>query len=355
MTRERIDVFALAAELVGVPSVSHEETAIADLVEGRLRDRASGLSITRIANNVIARTDLGHDRRIVLGGHLDTVPVNDNATARIEGDTLYGLGSADMKGGIAVLLALAERASDARFDVSLVFYEAEEVAERFNGLRTLFQDRPELVAGDLAILLEPTAGWAEAGCQGTLHIRAEFDGVRAHSARPWMGENAIHRAAEVLSRLATHQADTVSVDGLEYRESLQVVRIEGGIANNVVPDACSIVVNRRFAPKYSVEEATAQTEALLAGADRIEVLNSSPAGPPNLMNPLVAEFIGTLDLAVRPKLGWTDVARFSAHGIPALNFGSGDPEVAHTQGEFVTREAVEGCYAVLAHFLGVGA
>ena len=354
MSPAPVDVFALTAELVGVPSVSHEETEIADLVEARLRKRAPGLSITRIANNVIARTELGHERRIVLGGHLDTVPVNDNATPRIEGDILHGLGSADMKGGIAVLLALAERIADARFDVTLVFYEAEEVAEAFNGLRTLFRDRPDLVAGDLAVLLEPTDGWVEAGCQGTLHMRAEFDGTRAHSARPWMGENAIHRAADVLSRLAAHPAATVSVDGLDFRESLQVVRIEGGIANNVVPDACAIVVNRRFAPMYSIEEAREQTEELLAGADRIEVLNASPAAPPNLMNPLVAEFIGTLDLAVRPKLGWTDVARFAAHGIPALNFGSGDPEIAHTRGEFVSREAVEGCYAVLAHFLGIG-
>jgi succinyl-diaminopimelate desuccinylase len=289
----------------------------------------------------------------LLGGHLDTVPVNDNATPRIEGDTLHGLGSADMKGGVAVLLELAERIIDSRFDVTLFFYAAEEVAEEFNGLRLLFRDRPDLVAGDLAILLEPTSGWVEAGCQGTLHLRAEFDGARAHSARPWMGVNAIHRAAEVLARVAAHEADTVDVDGLGYRESLQVVRVEGGVANNVVPDAAAIVVNRRFAPKFSIDEARAQTEKLLAGADRIELLNASPAAPPNLMNPLVAEFIGTLDLAVRPKLGWTDVARLAAHGIAALNFGPGDPEIAHTQGEFVTREDVEGCHAVLAHFLGV--
>jgi succinyl-diaminopimelate desuccinylase len=354
MTPASTDVFALTAELVGIRSESHQETEIADLVEARLRATAPGLVITRVGNNVVARTELGRDRRVVLGGHLDTVPANDNATPRIDGDVLHGLGSADMKGGLAVLLALAEHAADARFDVSLVFYEAEEVAEEFNGLRTLFRDRPDLVAGDLAILLEPTGGWVEAGCQGTLHLRAEFDGARAHSARPWMGENAIHRAADVLSRLAAHEADTVDVDGLGYRESLQVVRIEGGIANNVVPDSCAIVVNRRFAPRWSIEEAREQTEVLLAGADRIELLNASPAAPPNLMNPLVAEFVGTLDLAVRPKLGWTDVARFAAQGIPALNFGSGDPEIAHTQGEFVTREAVEGCHAVLAHFLGVG-
>jgi succinyl-diaminopimelate desuccinylase len=293
----------------------------------------------------------------VLAGHLDTVPANGNEVPRREGDTLYGLGAADMKGGLAVLLTLAEalsaRLDAARFDATIVFYEAEEIAEEFNGLRRLFAQRPDLVAGDLAVLLEPTGGWVEAGCQGTLHVRATFRGARAHSARPWMGSNAIHRASDVLARLAAHEADTVDVDGLPYRESLQVVRIEGGIANNVVPDVCSIVVNRRFAPAYTIDEARAQVEALLDGADEIEVINASPAAPPNLWDPLVAELVGTFDLGVRPKLGWTDVARFAAHGVPALNFGPGDPEIAHTAGEHVSRESLDGCYAVLGRFLGV--
>ena len=347
------DLLARAAELIAIPSESHHETALAAHVEGQLGRRASGLELTRLGDNLVARTNAGRQRRIVVGGHLDTVPPDDNATPRIEGDTLFGLGAADMKGGLAVLLELAERAAESRFDVTLVFYEGEEVAEEFNGLRRLFAEAPELVAGDLAILLEPTGGWVEAGCQGTLHLRAVFEGDRAHSARPWMGRNAIHRAAATLARLAEHEADTVSVDGLSFRESLLAVRIDGGVANNVVPDACSLVVNRRFAPKYSIDEAREQTEAMLEDADRIEVLGASPGASPNLMNPLVAEFIGTLDLAVRPKLGWTDVARFAAHGIAALNFGPGDPEIAHTPGEFITREAVEGCHAVLAEFLGI--
>jgi succinyl-diaminopimelate desuccinylase len=249
--------------------------------------------------------------------------------------------------------ALAANATRARFDASIVFYEAEEIAEEFNGLRRLFAERPDLVAGDLAVLLEPTGGWVEAGCQGTLHLRATFRGARAHSARPWMGTNAIHRASEVLARLAAHETDIVDVDGLPYRESLQVVRIDGGIANNVVPDECSIVVNRRFAPAYSTDVARSQVEALLDGADEIEVVNASPAAEPNLWDPLVAELIGSFDLGVRPKLGWTDVARFAAHGVPALNFGPGDPEIAHTAGEHVTRESLDGCYAVLGRFLGV--
>jgi succinyl-diaminopimelate desuccinylase len=352
-----VDLFALTEELIAVPSLSRDETRLADLVEARIGERAPKLAIERVGDNVVARTRLGNDRRVVLGGHLDTVPPNGNEAPRREGDTLFGLGAADMKGGLAVLLALAEAASAepdrARFDLTLVFYEAEEIAEQYNGLRRLFAERPDLVAGDLAVLLEPTGGWMEAGCQGTLHVRATFRGARAHSARPWMGTNAVHRAAPVLARLAAHEADTVDVDGLPYRESLQVVRIEGGVANNVVPDVCSIVVNRRFAPAYTTAEAQAQVEALLAGADEIEVLNASPAAPPNLWDPLVAELVGTFDLGVRPKLGWTDVARFAAHGVPALNFGPGDPEIAHTAGEHVTRESLDGCYAVLGRFLGV--
>ena len=352
-----VDLFGLTEELIAIASVSRDETRLADIVEARVAKHAPTLTVERVGDNVIVRTHLGHDRRVVLAGHLDTVPANGNEVPRRDGDTLYGLGAADMKGGLAVLLtladALAANSAKARFDVTLVFYEAEEIAEEFNGLRRLFAERLDLVAGDLAVLLEPTGAWVEAGCQGTLHLRATFRGARAHSARPWMGINAIHRASAVLARLAAHESDTVDVDGLPYRESLQVVRIEGGIANNVVPDVCSIVVNRRFAPAYSIDEARAQVEALLDGADEIELINASPAAPPNLWDPLVAELIGTFDLGVRPKLGWTDVARFAAHGVPALNFGPGDPEIAHTAGEHVTRESLDGCYAVLGRFLGV--
>lgn len=352
-----VDLLDLTEELCAIPSVSRDETRITDTLEARLRDRVPKLDVDRLGDNLVVRSRLGRDRRIVLGGHLDTVPANGNEVPRRDGDTLHALGAADMKGGLAVLLALAEalhaHPDGARFDATLVFYEAEEIAEQFNGLRRLFAEQPDWVSGDLAVLLEPTGGWVEAGCQGTLHLRAVFHGARAHSARPWMGENAIHRAAGVLSRLAAHEADTVDVDGLPYRESLQVVRVEGGIANNVVPDEASIVVNRRFAPAYTVAEATAQVEALLEGADEIEVVNASPAASPNLWDPLVAELIGTFDLGVRPKLGWTDVARFAAAGVPALNFGPGDPEISHTAGEFVTRESLDGCYAVLGRFLGV--
>jgi succinyl-diaminopimelate desuccinylase len=352
-----IDLLGLTEELCGVPSESRAERALADLVEGRARTRARGLAVERVGDNVIVRSDLARDRRVVLGGHLDTVPANGNATPRRDGDTLHGLGTADMKGGLAILLALAEalaaRPDAARFDATFVFYAGEEIAEEWNGLRDLFARAPELVAGDVAILLEPTDGWVEAGCQGTLHLRATYRGARAHTARPWMGVNAIHRAAGALGRIAAADPGPVDVDGLEYRQALQVVRVDGGVANNVVPDECSIVVNRRFAPSVTVATAETETRALLDDADEVEVVSASLAAPPNLWDPLVAELVGSFDLGVRPKLGWTDVARFAAHGVPALNFGPGEPALAHTADERVTRESLDGCHAVLGRFLGV--
>jgi succinyl-diaminopimelate desuccinylase len=310
---DRRDLLSLTAALIAVPSVSRSEASLADAVEARLRARAPGLDVVRVGDNVVARTQLGRDRRVVLAGHLDTVPANANEMPRVDGDVVHGLGSADMKGGLAVLLALAEdlseRGRDARHDATLIFYVGEEIADEFNGLRDLFNRRSDLVAGDLAILLEPTGGWVEAGCQGVVILRATFRGERAHTARPWTGVNAIARAAPVLARVAGTEPAAIAVDGLEYRQALQVVRVDGGVANNVVPDACSFVVNRRFAPSLSIDEARVEVERLLDGADEIEIVTSSPAAPPNLDAPLVAEFVGTLDLAVRPKLGWTDVAR----------------------------------------------
>ena len=350
------DLLAVTERLCAVPSVSGNEAALADLVEDRLQRTAPKLEVTRIGANVVARTQFAAATRIVLGGHLDTVPVNNNATPRRDGDTLHGLGAADMKGGRAVMLQLAEELSAAASgpDVTLVFYDGEEVADEHNGLRRLFAERPDLVAGDLAVLLEPTGRWVEAGCQGTIHVRVTFHGARAHSARPWTGVNAIHRAAPTLARIAAHEAPTVTVDGLHYRESLQVVRMQAGIANNVVPDRCEIVVNRRYAPACSFEDAVAQTTAMFAEADEVEVVSASPAAPPNLTNPLINELVRVGELDVRPKLGWTDVARFAQHGIPAVNFGPGEPELAHTAEERVDRADLEHCWRVLAKLVGVG-
>ncbi|HEV8623117.1 MAG TPA: succinyl-diaminopimelate desuccinylase [Acidimicrobiia bacterium] len=345
------DLLGLTAALIAVPSVSLAEGPLVDAVETRVR-RIAELDVERVGLNIVARTNLGRERRIVMAGHLDTVPANNNTVPRIEGDVLHGLGAADMKSGVAVLLRLAEEvAAGSRFDCTFVFYEAEEIADEHNGLRKLFADRPDLVAGDFAVLLEPTDLWLEAGCQGSIRLEATFYGRRAHTARPWQGDNAVYRAAPVLQRLADSTPAELEVDGLRFRQALSVVGVHGGVAGNVVPDRCTVAVNRRYAPSLTLEEAEAEVRALLDGADEIALTSISPAAHPNLSHPLVAEFAGLLDLPVRCKLGWTDVARFSAHGVPAVNFGPGDPEVSHTAGEHVTRASVEGCYNALAAFL----
>lgn len=344
------DLLALAADLVAVPSVSRQEAAIADLVEARLRGVAE-LDVHRLGHNVVGRSHQGRARRVVLAGHLDTVPPAGNDQPTVEGETLSGLGAADMKGGLAVMLALAERVGEWATEVTFVFYEREEVADVENGLRHLFVSRPNLVGGDLAVLLEPTDGWVEAGCQGNVTLRATFLGRRAHTARAWLGSNAVHRVAPVLSRLAAFEAGVVDVDGLSYREGLSVVEIAAGVAANVVPDRATLKVNRRFAPSRRLEEVVEECRSLLAGADEIEVLSAAPGGAPGLGHPEVAGFISAVGAPVRPKLGWTDVARFAAAGIAALNFGPGDPDLAHRPDECVTRTSLEACFNSLRGFL----
>jgi succinyl-diaminopimelate desuccinylase len=347
------DLVGLTSALIDIPSVSRDEEALADAVEARLR--AGDLTVDRVGVNVVARTQRGLPSRVVLAGHLDTVPANGNEVARLEGEMLYGLGAADMKSGLAVMLRLAEEAAaTARFDLTFIFYESEEIADEFNGLRLLFAQRPDLVAGDFAVLLEPTDNWLEAGCQGSIRLEATFHGARAHTARPWQGVNAVYRAAPVLSRLAEYTPDPVELDGLVFRQALQVVSMSGGVAGNVVPDRATIVVNRRFAPSLTVEEAEAEVRALLEGADEIALTSVSPPAPPNLQHPLVAEFAERVNAPVRCKLGWTDVARFTSHGVPAVNFGPGDPEVSHTAGEYVSRQALEQSYQALATFVSGG-
>jgi succinyl-diaminopimelate desuccinylase len=351
------DLLARVADLVAIPSVSHQEKALADHVAGRL-EGLGHLTVDRVGDNVVARTALGRAMRLVVAGHLDTVPPNDNATPRIEGDTLYGLGSADMKGGLAVMLDLAAEVAEPAVDVTWVFYTAEEVAAEHNGLRHLFAERPDLVAGDVALLGEPTGAAIEAGCQGSLRVRVELAGARAHTARPWMGRNAIHRAAGVLSTLAAYEARRPVIDGCEFRESLQAVFIEGGLAGNVVPDRVSLTINHRFAPDRTSGEALAHVEVVLAphleDGDTVEAIDVAGAAAPSLTHPLLAALRERNGLEVRAKLGWTDVSRFAAAGIPAANFGPGDSTLAHTQGEHLDRASLERVHAALGDLLRRG-
>jgi succinyl-diaminopimelate desuccinylase len=359
------DLLRLTAELVDIPSESFHEAALTDRLESELRARAPWLAIDRLGNNLVARTQLGRPQRLALAGHTDTVPVNGNLPSRLEADTLWGLGASDMKSGLAVLLELACTVAEPAVDVTYVFYEAEEVAAEHNGLRRLFAERPDLVVADAALLGEPTAGAIEAGCQGTMRIALTRHGRRAHTARPWMGRNAVHSLAPVLERLAGYEERRPMLDGCEYREALQAVRIEGGIvgadgawrpAGNVVPDRAVLTVNHRFAPDRTVEEAFEHVRTLLAPEedDDVELVDCSPGAAPSLTHPLLAALIDRQHLAVRAKLGWTDVARFAAHGIPAANFGPGDATLAHTAEERVERVPLEETFAALDQLLRTG-
>ena len=342
------DLLALTAELVDIPSVSLDERAIADRLEAELR-AVPWLTVDRVGDNVVARTSLGRDQRLLLVGHTDTVPVNDNASARVDGDTLWGLGSCDMKGGCAVFLELARTVSEPVVDVTYVFYVAEEIAAEHSGLLQLFAERPDLMAGDAAVLGEPTGAAVEAGCQGTMRARATFTGARAHTARPWMGVNAIHRMGELLRVLDAYDERRPVLDGCEYREALQAVAVDGGVAGNVVPDRATVTLNHRFAPDRSAAEAEAHLRTIAAMADEVEILDVAPGAPPALDHPLLAGLASGRE--VRAKLGWTDVARMYEHGVPACNFGPGDPTIAHTRDEHVTRADIEAVHSALLDLL----
>ncbi len=351
------DLLARTADLVAIPSESHAEAAIADHVEGRLR--APGhLDVERVGDNVVARTRQGRAARLVLAGHLDTVPANENGTPRIDGDMLWGLGSADMKGGLAVMLELAAEIPDPAVDVTWIFYTAEEVAAEHSGLGYLFTHRPDLVAGDAAVLGEPTDGVLEAGCQGTMRVRVTLAGARAHTARPWMGRNAIHRAGPLLAALADYEGRRPVIDGCEFREAIQAVFVEGGVAGNVVPDRVVLTLNHRFAPDRTVDEARAHVEAVVAPHldehDTVELVDAAGAAAPGLTHPLLAGLRERRQLPVRAKLGWTDVARFAAAGVPAVNFGPGDSTLAHTKDERVDRASLQAVHAALADLLHHG-
>jgi succinyl-diaminopimelate desuccinylase len=344
------DVADVCAQLVDVESVSRNERALADAVEAALRPLGH-LEIVRRGNTLVARTELGRGERVVIAGHLDTVPVNDNLPSRNDGTDLHGLGASDMKGGDAVILRLAAHLAEPARDVTYVLYEGEEIESEFNGLGHLATDAPDLLRSDFAILMEPSDAVVEAGCQGTLRAEVTTHGERAHSARAWKGVNAIHRAAPVLDRLTAYQPRMPVIDGLTYHEGLNAVGISGGVAGNVLPDRCTVTVNYRFAPDRSEAEAEAFVREIFEGYD-VRVVDTAPGALPGLERPAAREFIDAVGGTVNPKFGWTDVARFSALGVPAVNFGPGDPMLAHKQEEYVPLEQLRHCERVLVAWLG---
>lgn len=348
-----VDLLALTAELIGIPSVSRSERRLADHTEAWCR-RHPWLETHRIGDNVVARTTGVRPRRLLVAGHLDTVPANDNSEPVLTADRVTGLGAADMKGGLAVMMALAAAHPDPVIDVTYVWYAAEEIGREHNGLLALAAARPDLLTADAAVLGEPTGAVPEAGCQGTMHLRITLAGERAHTARPWMGRNAVHRLGDLLEVLRAYQPRRPVIDGCGFAEALQATSVSGGVAGNVVPDAATLTVNHRFAPDRTPKQAEAHVRALFAGCleegDTIDLVESVPAAAPSLNHPLLSVIVAACGggATVRAKLGWTDVAFFAERGVPALNLGPGDAELAHTAGEYVTRDSLEAVYGTLA-------
>jgi succinyl-diaminopimelate desuccinylase len=343
------DGAALTAQLVDIPSVSGEEGPLADAIEAALRPLPQ-LATCRDGNVIVARTMLGRPERVILAGHLDTVPVAGNLPSHARGDRLYGCGTTDMKSGVAVQLRLAATLAAPARDVTYVFYDCEEVAAERNGLLRLSRTRPELLAGDFAVLMEPTSGQVEGGCQGTLRAEITATGARAHTARSWMGRNAIHEAAAILDLLRGYTPREPEVDGLRYHEGLNAVAIRGGVAGNVVPDECVVTVNYRFAPDRDGVQAEDFVRSLFP-AWPVTVLDVAEGARPGLGHPAAAAFVAAVGGSPRAKLGWTDVARFAALGIPAVNYGPGLPELAHTAGEYVQTGAIAECESRLRAWL----
>ena len=344
------DPVELTAALVDIPSVSGDEATLAAAVEAALRAHAPHLEVIRSESSVLARTTLGRPSRVVLAGHLDTVPVNANLPLTRSDGELHGLGTVDMKSGDAVMLHLAATVVEPRHDVTFVFYDCEEIEAARNGLGRIERTLPEWLAGDLAIVCEPSNAVVEAGCQGTMRVELRTAGRRAHTARAWMGANAIHALTGALATLAAYESRVVDIDGCTYREGLQAVHVTGGVSGNVVPDEAVLTVNHRFAPDRSPAAAEAHLRSVFDGYD-LTVTDLAAGALPGLSAPAAAELVTAAGGTPVAKLGWTDVARFAALGMPAVNFGPGDPTLAHTRQEHVPVEQITRCADVLRRFL----
>ena len=343
------DLVVLLRALVDVESVSGNETALADQVESALQGHEH-LEVLRDGDTVIARTHLGRPERVVIAGHLDTVPVAGNLPSSLAGDRVYGRGTCDMKGGVAVMLAVAVAATTPPRDLTWIFYDHEEVDASANSLTRIASERPDLLVGDFAVLMEPTSAKVEGGCQGTLRFTVTTKGKAAHSARAWMGHNAIHDLAEVLAVLRDHEPEQPVVDGLRYHEGLNAVAVTGGIAGNVIPDTATVSVNYRFAPHRSLADAEHYCRSLLPDHD-LTITDGAAGARPGLDVPAAATFVDAVGGEPSAKFGWTDVARFSALGVPAVNFGPGDPSKAHADDEFCPIDELYTCRDALLRWL----
>jgi succinyl-diaminopimelate desuccinylase len=344
-----LDAAALTVALCDIESVSGDERRLAEAIELVLRE-VPHLTVDRDGDAVVARTDLGRGERVVVAGHIDTAPLGGNLPCRVVDGRIHGCGTTDMKSGVAVQLRLAAHLAEPNRDVTYVFYDHEEVEADKNGLGRIVRNHPDWLTGDFAVLMEPTNATVEGGCQGTLRADVVLRGHRAHSARSWMGSNAIHAAGEVLQRLAAYEAGDVEIDGLAYREGLNAVGISGGVAGNVIPDECRVTVNYRFAPDKSEQQAADVVRRVLSGFE-VEISDSAPGAMPGLSHPAAAAFVAMVGRPPLPKFGWTDVARFSAVGVPAVNYGPGDPSVAHQREEYCDIAPIHECEATMRAWL----
>ncbi|MFE9556428.1 succinyl-diaminopimelate desuccinylase [Streptomyces sp. NPDC006692] len=347
------DAPTLTAKLVDFPSESGQEKPLADAIEHELRKLAH-LTVDRYGNNVVARTNLGRAERVILAGHIDTVPIADNVPSRLDADgMLWGCGTSDMKSGVAVQLRIAQTVAEPNRDLTFVFYDNEEVAAHLNGLGKVAEAHPDWLEGDFAVLLEGSNAEVEGGCQGTLRVLLKTTGERAHSARSWMGSNAVHSAAPILAKLAAYEPRRPVIEGLEYHEGLNAVRIEGGVANNVIPDECTVTVNYRYAPDLTRDQAIAHVREVFADCDIAEFVVDDHSGGalPGLSHPAAAAFMAAVGGSAHPKFGWTDVARFGELGVPAVNYGPGDPVLAHKRDERVAVERITHCEVRLRAWL----
>jgi succinyl-diaminopimelate desuccinylase len=347
------DVAELTRQLCDIESVSGNEAQIADAIEQALAP-FSHLSVVRDGNAIVASTKLGRAKQVVIAGHIDTVPVAENLPTKLMSfereQVIWGRGTVDMKAGVAVMLKLAAEITDPAFDVVWVFYDQEEIEASKNGLGRLVKNHPELIKGSFAILCEPTSATIEGGCNGTMRVEISLSGIKAHSARPWMGSNAIHKIGGVLNILNAYIPEEIDVDGLVFRESLNAVLVSGGIASNVIPDSATVTVNYRFAPSRSIEQATDYLKTVFADYE-LRVIDSASGARPGMNSPEAQAFVAAVKASVSPKFGWTDVARFSEMGIPSVNYGPGDPNKAHADDENVPASQIYACEAGLRNFL----
>jgi len=339
----------LTRQIVDMPSPSGHEAPLADAIERALAG-ASHLEVVRVGNTVAARTMLGREARVLWAGHIDTVPVHNNLPSHTEAGVLYGRGTVDMKGGLAIGLKLAIELEAPLHDVTWIFYDNEEVEATKNGLGLFGAAHPEWVTGDFAIVGEPSNGALEGGCNGTLRVEVSTTGVQAHSARSWKGTNAIHAVSDVLTRLVDYEPQTIDVDGLSYREGVNAVGIAGGVAGNVIPDRATVTINYRFAPDKSVDQAVAHMNDVFEGYE-VVVVDAAGGARPGLNSAIAQGFVTALGVELRPKYGWTDVARFGQWGIPAVNFGPGDPSLAHSDDERVEIASIESVFQGLKSWL----